>query len=119
MAVNLGSSAVSLYLGSQSVNAYLGAVQVGGGPAPGKPTVESAASGGVETTVVLAVPTGTITGYRFYFDGVLATPTSTTPDNGTFTALFDAGYAGQEAEVSALNGATEGEKSDPVTVVAN
>jgi hypothetical protein len=120
MAIKLGSGSITLRLGDATypTKAYLGDTLVAA-TVPGAPTITSAAyssAGAGNTAIIYTAPSdnggSAITGYKFYFDGVLTEPTSITS-----SANFQAqDFAGAVAEVSAVNAVGEGPLSDPVTV---
>ena len=121
MGAKIGTGDVSFRLGSATPAAvYLGSEQVWSAVSvPGAPTITSAAFSSGDTTVVVDAPVSdggsSITGYKFYFDGLEATPDDVQTD---VIYIFYADYSGQDAEVSAVNAVGEGAKSDPVTVTA-
>ena len=117
MAIKLGSSAVTLKLGTQSVTGYLGDTIVTA-TVPGAPTITSATYSSVgagNTAIVYTAPSdnggSAVTGYKFYFDGVLTEPTSITS-----SANFAQDFTDSVIEVSAVNAVGEGPKSDPDVV---
>ena len=119
MAVKLGSGSITLRLGGATypTKAYLGDTLVAA-TVPGAPTITSATYGAAPpaTSVGFSAPAdnggSAITGYKFYFDGVLTEPTSITS-----SANFQSqDFTGAVAEVSAVNAVGEGPLSDPVTV---
>lgn len=122
MPLNLGSSAVTLYLGDQSVTGYLGS-QIVTATVPGAPTIVNATYslvGGMDTNVVtFTAPESDggspITSYLFYFDGSQVAPDSVVDGVATFTGQS---FSNQDAEVSAVNAAGEGPKSEPAVVSA-
>ena len=123
MPVNLGSSAVSLYLGDQSVTGYIGS-QIVTASVPGAPTISGAYYSPFMpgTFATLAAPASDggspVTGYRFYFNGV-ATMIYTGQESGVpgvlFFELAEPG-PGDVLEAAAVNANGEGPKSAPVTV---
>lgn len=118
MAAKLGSTDVSFRLGATTPAAvYLGSEQVwSAATVPGAPTITSVADAGGDTQVYYDAPESdggsAITSYKFYIDGVEATPVS----QSTGQALLTGGGPGASIEVSAVNAVGEGPKSDPVTV---
>jgi hypothetical protein len=120
MAIKLGNTTASLYLGSTPVAAYLGAEQVyTAATVPGAPTNVSGQTEFGSTEVNFDPPEddggAAITSYKFYFDGIEQAPVTSGP---SVFAFFNQDYTDQEVEVSAVNSAGEGPKSEPVTVVA-
>jgi hypothetical protein len=116
MALKLGNTTASLYLGSTPVAAYLGAEQVYSAvTVPGAPTIFSIDNFGGEVFVAHTVPASggsTITGYKYYLDGVEIIPTNSQTFGPNILANFFA-MTGQSMEVSAVNAIGEGQKSDP------
>ncbi|MDA0969338.1 MAG: hypothetical protein O3A60_02750 [Planctomycetota bacterium] len=120
MTLKLGTTDATLRLGHAAypTKAYLGDTLVAA-TVPGAPTITSAtysSFGAGNTAIIYTAPSdnggSAITGYKFYFDGVLTEPTSITS-----SANFQSqDYTGAVAEVSAVNAVGEGAKSDPVTV---
>jgi hypothetical protein len=109
----IGSVAAAPFVGGEFVSLYVGATRVP--TVPGKPTISSAEYDG-ETIVAFAAPSdggSTITGYKYYFDGVETTPSTT----GNLVANFAGDFTGQNAQVAAVNAIGDGPKSAPVTVV--
>ena len=123
MAAKLGSDDVSFRLGSTTPAAvYLGSEQVwSAATVPGAPTIDVASYEG-ETIVRFFPPENdggsAITGYKFYFDDVEATPLSGPNAFGDDRLIVDftSDFAGQSAQVSAVNALGESTKSAPVTV---
>jgi hypothetical protein len=120
MAIKLGTSSVTLKLGTQSVTGYLGSAIVTA-TVPGAPTINFAGNDGFGGTIVQFFPPGSdggsaITVYKVYFDGVEVSPDSVADDQASFSELS---FAGQEAELSAVNAVGEGPKSNPFTVVGD
>jgi hypothetical protein len=119
MAIKLGTTTASLYLGSTPVAAYLGAEQVYSAVSvPGAPTITYAITQeDLSSTFVghTTPPDGgsSITGYKYYFNGVEVFASNSDGSQAEFSGDF----IGQEVEVSAVNAVGEGPKSAPVTVV--
>ena len=115
----IGSVAAAPFVGDRFVSLYLGETRVP--TVPGKPTIDVASYEG-ETIVRFFPPENdggsAITGYKFYFDNVETTPFFG-PDafaGGRLIVAFTSDFAGQSAQVSAVNAVGEGPKSAPVTV---
>jgi len=116
MTLKLGTTDATLRLGSAAypTKAYLGDTLVAA-TVPGAPAITSAtysSFGAGNTAIVYTAPSdnggSAVTGYRFYFDGVLTEPTSITS-----SANFAQDFTDSVIEVSAVNAVGEGPKSEP------
>jgi hypothetical protein len=119
MAIQLGSSSVTLKLGTQAVTAYLGAVSLNP-TVPGAPTIDSSNGNGVSFTQVAFAPPSSggspITAYRFYFNDSLEEADAITAAGVLLIASFSAGLSGN-VQVSAVNAVGEGPLSEAVAVI--
>jgi hypothetical protein len=119
MAAKLGTSDVFFRLGANPPSAvYLGATQVLSAVAvPGAPTIIFSGEELGDTYITFSAPESdggsAISGYKFYVDGVEVSPDFVSTSEARFVGQV---FAGQELEMSAVNAAGEGPKSDPVTV---
>ena len=117
------NAAVSLRLGTQGVTGYLGS-QLVTATVPGAPTIVSAEYDGANTEVnadafELNDGGSPITGFKWYFDGDEYIPDQYSPGPPFEVGVFSTNFAGQGAQVSAVNAVGEGPKSAAVTVADN
>jgi hypothetical protein len=116
----IGSVAAAPFVGDEFASLYLGATRVP--TVPGRPTNIAGSEDGGATEVEFTYPTNggsSITGYKFYFNGVQRTPVTSSEDiSGQFASAFFAGdFTGESVRVSAVNAVGEGLRSEPATVV--
>jgi hypothetical protein len=127
MSIFLGDTPVEIYFNGAAAGlpvqgVFLGGIQVfpagTAATVPGAPTNVRGFFEFGNTEVSFDAPEddggSPITGYKFYFDGVERTPSSS-PDPNT-SVFSDQDYAGQDVEVSAVNAIGEGPKSEPAEI---
>jgi hypothetical protein len=120
MAFNLGPSACTPYVGDQFASLYVGEERVP--TVPGKPVIISSESGFTSNVIHEPVSdTGgtSVTGYKYFFNGVRVIPIANETLDGNIVAGFiQQNLDGQVVRMLASNAVGDGSLSAPLTVTA-